>query len=71
LWGFACASESLNPTSLAPEEVDARISTRLSKELKSYDGLTYRAMFTFPKHIRGQLAADTRIITDSAPISAY
>ena len=71
VWGFACASESLNPTNLTPEEVDARISTRLSKEPKSYDGFTHQAMFTLPKHIRSQLTAAKKIITDSEPISAY
>jgi len=56
---------------LADEEIDTRISTRISKKLKSYDGLTHQAMFTTPKHIRRQLAASKRIITDKQPISAY
>jgi len=71
LWGFVAASQSLDPSELTPEEIDTRISTRISKKLKSYDGLTHQAMFTIPKHIRQQLAASTRIITDKQPISAY
>jgi len=71
LWGFVVASQSLDPCELTPEEIDTRISTRISKKLKSYDGLTHQAMFTIPKHIRQQLAASTRIITDKQPISAY
>jgi len=71
LWGFVAASQSLDPSELTPEEIDARISTRISKKLKSYDGLTHQAMFTIPKHIRQQLAASQRIITDKQPISAY
>jgi spermidine synthase len=71
LWGFVSASQRLDPCELTPEEVDARISTRISKKLKSYDGLTHQAMFTIPKHIRQQLAASKRIITDKQPISAY
>jgi len=71
LWGFASASESLNPLNLTPEEVDARISARLLKELKFYDGFTHQAMFTLPKYIRSQLAVARKIITDSEPISAY
>jgi spermidine synthase len=71
LWGFVTASQSLDPSELTPEEIDARISTRISKRLKSYDGLTHQAMFTIPKHIRQQLAASKRIITDKQPISAY
>jgi spermidine synthase len=65
------ASRNLDPYELTPEEIDNRISTRISKKLKSYDGLTHQAMFTIPKHIRQQLAANTRIITDKQPISAY
>jgi len=71
LWGFVAASQSLDPCELTPEEIDTRISTRISKKLKSYDGLTHQAMFTIPKHIRQQLAASKRIITDKEPISAY
>jgi spermidine synthase len=71
LWGFVSASQSLDPSKLTPEEIDARISARISKKLKSYDGLTHKAMFTIPKHIRQQLAASKRIITDKQPISAY
>jgi len=71
LWGYITASQTLDPFKLAPEEIDTRISTRISKKLKSYDGLTHHAMFTIPKHIREQLSASTRIITDKEPISAY
>ena len=71
LWGFVSASQSLDPSELTPEEIDARISTRISKRLESYDGLTHQAMFTIPKHIRRKLAASRKIITDERPISAY
>jgi spermidine synthase len=71
LWGYVAASQSLDPCELTPEEIDTRISTRIPKKLESYDGLTHQAMFTIPKHIRQQLAASTRIITDKQPISAY
>jgi spermidine synthase len=71
LWGFVTASQSLDPCELTPEEIDTRISTRISKKLKSYDGATHQAIFTIPKHIRQKLAARKRIITDRQPISAY
>ncbi|MCK5182283.1 MAG: polyamine aminopropyltransferase, partial [Dehalococcoidia bacterium] len=41
LWGFVSASPSLDAFELTPEEIDNRISTRISKKLKSYDGLTH------------------------------
>jgi spermidine synthase len=71
LWGFVTASRSLDPTELTPEEIDARISTRIAKKLKSYDGFTHQAMFTIPKHIRRKLATSRRIITDKRLIAAY
>jgi len=71
LWGFVLASQSLDPLELTAEEIDARISARISKKLKSYDGLTHQAMFTISKHIRQQLAVSKKIITDKEPISAY
>ena len=71
LWGFSTASESVDPTNHSPEEIDRRISVRLSKKLKSYDGLTHQALFTLPKHLRHQLAIANKIITDKKPIFTY
>jgi spermidine synthase len=71
LWGFVSASESLDPTRLTSEEIDARIAGRVSSELRSYDGLTHQAMFTMPKHSRHQLATTGKVVTDKEPISAY
>ncbi|MDH5363584.1 MAG: polyamine aminopropyltransferase [Dehalococcoidia bacterium] len=70
-WGFISASQNLDPAKLTPGEIDARISTRIAKELKSYDGLTHQAMFILPKHIRRELAATKKIITDKEPIFTY
>jgi len=71
LWGFASASQKLDPGKLTPEEIDSKISTRISKELKSYDGLTHQAMFTIPKHLRLKLSETRKVITDKEPISIY
>jgi spermidine synthase len=71
LWGFVSASQTLDPLKLTPEEIDARISARISKKLESYDGLTHQGIFTIPKHIRRKSAARKRIITDKNPISTY
>ena len=71
LWGFATGSRSLDPTKLSPKEIDRRISTRLSKKPKSYDGLSHQASFILPKHLRHQLAITKRIITDKKPVFTY
>jgi spermidine synthase len=68
LWGYATASQSLNPATLSPAEVDRRISRRLSKELKSYDGLSHQVLFALSKHLRQMLAKPGRIITDANPL---
>lgn len=71
LWGFATASQSVKPAEFSPGDIDCRISARLSKRLKSYDGLTHQSLFTLPKHIRHQLAVARRIITDQKPVFVY
>jgi len=71
LWGFATASQSVKPAELSPGDIDCRISARLSKGLKSYDGLTHQSLFTLPKHIRHQLAVTRRVITDQKPVFVY
>ena len=71
LWGFAIASQKLDPQKLTPEEIDLKISTRISRQLKSYDGLTHQAMFTIPKHLRLKLSEIEKVITDKEPISIY
>ncbi len=71
LWGFATASQSIKPTELSPADIDRRISARLSKRLKSYDGVTHQSLFALPKHLRHQLAVSRRIITDQKPVFVY
>lgn len=71
VWGFATASNSIDPQVLLSEEVDRRIRARISGELSFYDGVTHSALFALPKNIRHELAATTRVARDSQPISAY
>ena len=71
LWGFATASGKLDPARLRGEEIDSRITTRISRKLKSYDGLAHQAMFSTPKHIKARLARARKVITDKEPISAH
>jgi spermidine synthase len=71
MWGFAAASTNVSPTELSSAEIDHRISARLTKRLKSYDGLTHRSLFILPKHLRHELAVTRRIITDQKPVFVY
>lgn len=71
LWGFATASQSINSAEMLSEEVDRRISARLLRKPRSYDGLTHQSSFILPKHIRHQLAITKRIITDNNPVFVH
>ncbi len=70
-WGFATASRILDPRDLSPEEVDRRISSRINKTLRFYDGLTHRGMFSIPKYLREEMAREKRIITIDQPLFTY
>ena len=70
-WGFCLASLNLNPALLSVTEIDDRISARQLKGLKFYDGLTHQGMFSLPKHLRGELSGQTRLITDNEPLYMY
>jgi spermidine synthase len=69
MWGFATASEILDPAMLSPDEVDDIIAGRLSAELRSYDGISHQALFTHPRHLSHELVKESKIITDTSPIS--
>ncbi len=70
-WGFTVASQSLDPLELSPEEVDRRISSRINKTLRFYDGLTHRGIFSIPKYLREEMAREKRIITRDKPLFTY
>ncbi len=70
-WGFAVASQNLDPRELSTEEVDRRLSRRVSKPLRFYDGLTHRGMFSIPKYLREEMAREKRIITKDQPLFTY
>jgi len=70
-WGFAIASSSLDPHDLSVEDVDKRIAERIQKPLRFYDGITHRGIFSIPKYLRGQIAAETKVITKDNPLFTY
>jgi spermidine synthase len=70
-WGFSQASASLSPLDLSAQEVDRRLSARSLPEMRFYDGITHQGMFSLPRHLRGELAATGRLITDGDPLYMY
>lgn len=70
-WGFAVASQTSDPRKLSPEEVDRRLSARLSRPLRFYDGLAHPGLFSLPKYLRKQIAEEKRVITRDKPFFTY
>jgi spermidine synthase len=64
LWGFLVASQTVDPSKLTEDEVDERVASRLTSELKSYDGVTHRGYFALPKDLRALLAAPGPVLDD-------
>jgi spermidine synthase len=51
-WGFAVASDTLNPRNVSAAEIDARLNARQIGDRRFYEGDTHRAMFAVPPYIR-------------------
>ena len=71
MWGFAFASQRLNPFHLTADEVNHRISARTKRRLRFYDGLAHHGMFLLPKYLRGAIDRERRVITDKKPLFVY
>ena len=69
MWGFALASQKLSP--LPPAEVDSKISSRITKGLRFYDGLAHQGLFSLPKYLREAIAEEKRVITTEQPFFIY
>ena len=52
IWGFACASSTLDPRAIAPQEVERRLAARGIADLQYYNGEVHRAIFALPNYIR-------------------
>jgi len=56
VWGFACASDSLDPRAVSAERIEAVIAARGIGDLQYYNGEVHRALFALPNYIRKLLA---------------
>ena len=52
VWGFACASDTLDPRTLSPSQVDKVIAERRIGDLQYYNGEVHQALFALPNYIR-------------------
>ncbi len=55
VWGFAFASNYLDPASLSAGEVDRRLEQRGVRGLRFYDGQTHTQLFALPRYVRAAL----------------
>ena len=56
IWGFACASDTLDPRAITPSEADRRLAQRGVDRLRYYNGDTHQAVFALPNYIRELVA---------------
>ena len=52
VWGFACASDTLDPRAVTPEHVERVLAERGVGDLQYYNGEVHRALFALPNYIR-------------------
>jgi spermidine synthase len=52
IWGFACASDQLDPRALSPQDVDRIVAQRKLSHLQYYNGETHQAVFAVPNYVR-------------------
>lgn len=52
LWGMACASDSLDPATLTPADVEQRLRERGIADLRYYNGDTHQAVLAQPNYLR-------------------
>ena len=52
IWGFACASEALDPRDITPEEAERRMAARRVADLQYYNGEVHRALFALPNYVK-------------------
>jgi spermidine synthase len=56
IWGFACASDTLDPRGVEPAEVERRLAARNVSGLRYYNGDTHRAVFALPNYVKPLVA---------------
>jgi spermidine synthase len=56
IWGFACASDSLDPRTLPAEQAGRTIAERGLADLRYYNADVHRAVFALPNYIRTLVA---------------
>jgi spermidine synthase len=56
IWGFACASDTIDARAVAPESVERVLAARGVAELQYYNGEVHRALFALPNYVKALVA---------------
>jgi spermidine synthase len=56
IWGFACASQTLEPQRVEPDAVERVLQERGVRELQYYNGEVHRALFALPNYVKALVA---------------
>jgi spermidine synthase len=67
-WGFTLVARGLDPLALSAGVINHRLSTRVGKELRFYDGMTHQGMFRLPLYLRDAIRRQKSVITDRSPV---
>ena len=70
-WGFALASDKIDPKQLPEREVNERIAKHIKGNLKYYDGETHHGQFLLAKMIRDHMENEKTLIEDNRPLYIY
>ncbi len=68
MWGFVIASDTRDPRSLGPEEVDAFIKDHVKGDNRFYDGVSHLHMFSVPKYLRRKIEEVKDVATLDNPV---
>ncbi len=66
-WGFTLVSPKTDFASPTIKKIDAKISQRITKTLRFYNGIAHQGMFSLPKYFHDEIEKEKRIITENEP----
>ena len=58
VWGFASASDTLDPRAISPAEVERVIAARGVADLQFYNGEVHRSLFALPNYVKPLVGSD-------------
>ncbi len=66
MWGFVYGTKGPDPRALSEDEVNERLVKRGVRDLKFYEGVIHKALFTLPRELRTAMK-NAPVATDSNP----